>query len=184
MVGPILRPDLTQGEAMLISRSCSFCHSMNPASERYCRSCGHETHVARLDCQCPRCATTRRRAAATADAPVPLGGAIAEALAALRRGDTPTPPEEDAMARTRKNPPAPGPAPADGTPRTAVSPKLAAAIRKMDGLLMDEFGPYAAFAYAVMGGDGLIAASNSTHGVVPPIVAEGGPGATGDGDAK
>jgi hypothetical protein len=143
---------------------------MNPASERYCRSCGHEAHVARLDCLCPRCATARRRAAA-ADAPTPLGGVIAEALAALRGGNTPIPSEEVTMSRKRKTATTPDPTPVPrDVPRTPVSAKLAEIIRAMDNALLELYGPYAAFAYHVWIGDGLAAASNATFGFVPPIV--------------
>ncbi len=171
---------------MIVSRSCSWCHHMNPASEQFCCSCCHEAQVARLDCRCGRCFDARHRVA-TATPPVPLGGVIAEAIAALRRGESqPSPqPEEVTVTRKRKAATTPDSAPAAvGTPRTAVSAKLAAAIRTMDDLLLDEFGPYAAFAYAVMGGDGLIAASNAKHGVVAPIVADSDSSATEGRDAQ
>jgi len=171
---------------VIVSRSCSWCHQMNPASERFCRSCCHEAQVARLDCRCGRCLAARHRVA-TATPPVPLGGVIAETIAALRRGESQPSPRQEEVTVTRKHNAATAPdsAPAAvGTTRTPVSAKLAAAIRTMDDLLMDEFGPYAAFAYAVMGGDGLIAASNAKHGVVAPVVAESGPGATEGRDAE
>ena len=37
------------------SRSCSWCHALNETAERSCKDCGHEAHVARADCACPRC---------------------------------------------------------------------------------------------------------------------------------
>ena len=69
--------------------------------------------------------------------------------------------------------------------RTAVSPKLAGIVRALDDALLDEFGPYAAFAYVLMGGDGLIAASNARDGFVPPVVAAGtGPAGDTSSDRK
>lgn len=38
-----------------VSASCSWCHASNPARERFCGECGHEAHVARMDCACPKC---------------------------------------------------------------------------------------------------------------------------------
>lgn len=46
---------------MLVSRSCSWCHELNPASERWCANCGHAAHKCRLECDCPECETQRRR---------------------------------------------------------------------------------------------------------------------------
>lgn len=57
--------------------------------------------------------------------------------------------------------------------RTPVSPKLAAAIRTVDELLVAELGND--FAYAVLGHGCLIAASNSKDGIVPPVVATDAP---------
>lgn len=37
------------------SDSCSWCHTMNPESERYCRRCAHEAHRLRSECECPSC---------------------------------------------------------------------------------------------------------------------------------
>lgn len=54
--------------------------------------------------------------------------------------------------------------------RTPVSAKLAGIIRELDEALMAEFGAFA-FAYAIMAGDGLAAASNARDGFVPPIPA-------------
>ena len=42
------------GEYRIVSRSCGFCHTVNPSTERWCRECGHEAHVARLACRCGR----------------------------------------------------------------------------------------------------------------------------------
>src|SRR2546430_2338288 len=67
----------------MTSRSCSWCHTTNPATGRFCRSCQHEAHVARLDCQCARCLRARRRAAGT-EAPVALAGVVEQTLAGLR----------------------------------------------------------------------------------------------------
>ena len=41
---------------MRTSTSCGWCHAMNPVAERFCKECGHEAHVSRLLCRCPRCA--------------------------------------------------------------------------------------------------------------------------------
>lgn len=57
--------------------------------------------------------------------------------------------------------------------RTPVSHALAAAIRTVDELLVEELGND--FAYAVLGRGRLIAASNSKDGVVPPVVATAAP---------
>src|SRR5206468_12499093 len=59
--------------------------------------------------------------------------------------------------------------------RTPVSAKLAGIIRELDEALMAEFGAFA-FAYAIMAGDGLAAASNARDGFVPPTVAPALPG--------
>ena len=162
---------------MMISRSCSFCREMNPASERYCRSCHHEAHVARLDCQCPRCTTARRRAANTAP-PVPLPAILAAALAALRaRAEAPARPEDRRTTAQRRtavnadNANTPDTAPVTRkVTRTPVSAKLADIIRALDDTLMAEHGAFA-FAYAILVGDGLAGASNARDGFVPPIVA-------------
>lgn len=63
--------------------------------------------------------------------------------------------------------------------RTPISPKLAAAIRAVDELLVEELGND--FAYAVLGRGLLIAASNSKDGVVPPVVATDDPTPKGGG---
>lgn len=35
--------------------NCSHCHEQNDTDEQFCSSCGHEAHVARMDCQCAAC---------------------------------------------------------------------------------------------------------------------------------
>ena len=172
---------------MLISRSCSFCHSMTPATERYCRSCGHEAHVARLDCQCLRCATARRRATGT-DTPVPLADVIARAIADLRLHSPATdhltslsPCLERRIAMTADNNDNVNANSPDTTPvtrevkRTPVSAELAEKLRAVDEALMAEFG--FDVVYIVMARDGIVVASNSRDGYLPPLVAP----ATSDG---
>jgi hypothetical protein len=39
--------------------SCSWCHTINPIFQRWCRKCGHDAHAARMYCQCPRCSSGR-----------------------------------------------------------------------------------------------------------------------------
>lgn len=39
-----------------ISQSCSWCHALVRVGIKLCPSCGHQPHVARLFCQCPKCA--------------------------------------------------------------------------------------------------------------------------------
>jgi len=57
-------------------RSCSWCHTLNAATERYCTECGHEAHGTRRECRCPRCGRS----------PAPITAQDVEAvLAALRR---------------------------------------------------------------------------------------------------
>jgi hypothetical protein len=146
---------------------------MNPVAERYCHSCGHEAHVARLDCQCPRCSTARRRAAA-ADSPTPLGGAIVEALAALRRGSTSNHSEESAMTRKRNTENVPDPTLVTReVKRTPVTADLAEKIRAFDEAMLATFG--FDVCYVVMARDGIVAASNSRDGYLPPIVAPAAP---------
>jgi hypothetical protein len=41
---------------MRTSRSCSWCHAINPTTQRFCKDCSHEAHVPRMDCRCSRCA--------------------------------------------------------------------------------------------------------------------------------
>ena len=166
---------------MFTSRSCSWCHSMNPTAERYCRSCGHEAHVARLDCGCPRCTFARRLAAAAAS-PVPLAGAIEEALAVLRRvapqdspdGPAPTKPERGTTVTAKNDSGRGEPLTAQETTRTPVSARLADLIRALDEALLEEFGPVW-FAYVILGRDGLVAASDARHGFVPPLIAPAAP---------
>lgn len=158
---------------MFISGLCSWCDRMNPSSERFC-SCGHEAHVGRLDCRCGRCVAARHRTA-TAAPPVLLGGAIAEALAALRRGDPrPLPQPEDDMARKRKTAAAPEPAPETrDVKRTPVPADLADKIRSVDEALLTAFG--FDLCYLILARDGIIAASNARDGYLPPIVAPAPP---------
>jgi hypothetical protein len=168
---------------MMISRSCSWCHCMNPATERYCRSCSHEAHVARLDCRCPRCATARRRATG-ADTPVPLADLIARAITALRPGadetnntqaDGAASPEGRPTVTKHKstvNPPDTNPTPVEWK-RIPVSPELADAIWRMDDLLQNEF--QLDIAYCLMARDGVVAASDAVHSYMPPIVATAPP---------
>lgn len=40
---------------MISETSCSFCHTMNPITEKYCAGCGHEAHTSRMQCKCPQC---------------------------------------------------------------------------------------------------------------------------------
>jgi hypothetical protein len=47
---------------MATFRSCGWCHAMNPTTERFCKECGHEAHVSRMLCHCPRCAPQAPRA--------------------------------------------------------------------------------------------------------------------------
>lgn len=166
---------------MIISRSCSWCDQMNFATTRFCENCGHSASLPRLCCECPRCATARRRAANTAP-PVPLPAILASALAALRaRAEAPDRPEDrpataerrNAMNADNKNGSDTAPVTREVT-RTPVSAKLADIIRQLDDTLMAEHGAFA-FAYAIMVGDGLAAASNARDGFVPPIVAPAPP---------
>jgi hypothetical protein len=149
---------------------------MNPATERYCRSCHHEAHVARLDCQCPRCVTARHRAA-TVGPPVPIPAAIAAAIAALRsRVDAPDLPTDGPAAiegesiMPRKNNNAPNDAPVTReVKRTPVSADLAEKIRALDETLLATYG--FDLCYAIWAREGLIAASNAKDGYVTPLVA-------------
>ena len=165
---------------MLTSRSCSWCGHMVPSTARSCSVCGHDSGP-RMLCRCPRCNRTRRLVASDTgtDTPVPLADLIARAIAALRS----QPPTTDhladlsphlerriAMTANNDNPNAPDTAPVTReVARTPVSAKLAEIIRALDESLMAEFGPFA-FAYAILAGDGLAAASNARDGFVPPIV--------------
>ena len=159
---------------MLTSRSCSWCHRINFATTRFCESCGHSANLPRLDCQCPRCLRARHRAAA-AETPVALADVIAGAIAAIgpRGGEGPTPADGPAITEgvpdvTKKNKHTPAPVTREVV-RTPASAKLAGIVRELDAALMEEFGPVW-FAYSIMGGDGLVAASNASDGFVPPVV--------------
>ena len=156
---------------MLISRSCSWCEEMIPATARSCPGCGHDAGP-RMLCRC-----ARRRAEA-ADAPVPLGGVIAAALAALRRDDldlSPQP-EEDAMTRKHHAAATPDPA-AREWERTPVPAELAEMVRVLDDALLAAYG--FDLCYVVMARGGIIAASSATHGYLPPIIAPAPPEAGG-----
>jgi hypothetical protein len=116
---------------------------------------------------------------------VPLADVIARAIAALRslpdasdRLAALSPLTERRIAMTTKNDNANAPDTDRVTRevvRTPVSPKLAEIIRALDDTLMAEFGSFA-FAYAIMAGDGMAAASNARDGYLPPIVAPAPPG--------
>ena len=159
----------------MIYRTCSWCHSTNAETERWCQSCRHEAHAARLDCTCPRCSRARRRAVA-GDAPAPPVPVLTEVLNRLRQGaaqedDSPTDgaanPEGDvAMPRKSK---VIVPVTREVT-RTPVSPALAAAIRHMDDLLVAEF--HLDVAYCLLARGSVVAASNSRDGYLPPVVNE------------
>lgn len=44
---------------MSLSASCSWCHTTNtlvPGVRNLCRRCGHRADLARIDCDCPKCA--------------------------------------------------------------------------------------------------------------------------------
>lgn len=47
--------------------SCSWCHEMNETTVELCKSCGHQAHVARMNCACSMC----RGNAELATAPAP-----------------------------------------------------------------------------------------------------------------
>jgi hypothetical protein len=40
---------------MRTTTSCGWCHALNPTTECFCKECGHEAHVSRMLCRCPRC---------------------------------------------------------------------------------------------------------------------------------
>jgi hypothetical protein len=42
------------------SRSCSWCHQENPIDHIFCGGCGHQAHLPRMACDCPRCNRPRR----------------------------------------------------------------------------------------------------------------------------
>lgn len=54
-----------------VTGSCSFCHAMNAIETRFCAECGHEAHVARMDCQCPQCARPDPMPHARKETPAP-----------------------------------------------------------------------------------------------------------------
>jgi hypothetical protein len=100
--------------------------------------------------------------------PTPLGGAIAEALAALRRGDTPNH-SESTMTRKHNTENVPDPTPVTrDVKRTPVSADLAEKIRAFDEAMLATFG--FDLCYIVMARDGIVAASNSRDGYLSPIV--------------
>lgn len=153
----------------MISRSCSFCHTMVPETLTYCPSCGHQAHVSRLDYRGPKCA----------QGPMPVGAsvpALLEALAALRRGarpdtdDTPadgTPNPEGSEAMSRK-PKKVAELVTREVERTPVSADLASKIRAVDAGLEAEF--HLDFAFVILARGNLVA-SNARDGVVPPMTA-------------
>ncbi len=162
---------------MLISRSCSWCDQMNFATTRFCEKCGHSASLPRFCCDCPRCATARRRAASTAPL-VPLPAILAAALAALRaRASAPDRPVDgpsnvegrNAMSAKHENSPDPAPVTREVS-QTPASPARAAAIRQMDAELVAAHGHD--FAYAVLAAGSLVAASSAVHGYVPPVVTD------------
>lgn len=156
---------------MLTSRSCSWCHRMNPTTVQFCADCGHQAHASRLDCQCGRCVLGRRHAATT-PAPVPLTGEIARMVAMIRLGVYAPLNQSEEEAMNREEEPVPSHASAE-TPRTPVSKELAEAIRRMDDLLQAEFG--FDLAYCILARGLIVAASNSRDGYVPPTVATATP---------
>ncbi|MCE9560858.1 MAG: hypothetical protein K8U57_02275 [Planctomycetes bacterium] len=146
---------------MLTSTSCSWCHNQNPTSANTCSECGHDAHVARLDCTCPRCSRARRQVA-RGDNPIPLAG-VAEAIAELRRKTTP---EGEPTGESF---------PMREVPHAAVSPKLAAMIQAVDAAMIEEFG-LGGFAYTMIADDGIVAARNTMlDGFVVPVVANATP---------
>jgi|GEM_PF-3191096 len=158
---------------MLTSRSCSWCHHMNPITMQFCEGCGHQAHASRLDCQCNRCTLNRRRAA-TMPTPVPLTDDIVRMLATIRLGGFApehltavplTQNEEEAMKPEDESATPPGNAKVE---RTLVSKELAEAINRMDHLLQAEFG--FDLAYCILARGLIVAASNSRDGYVPPTV--------------
>lgn len=151
---------------MLVSRSCSWCHEMNPATERFCRSCQHEAHVCRMDCECPRCLRARRAAGVV---PTPLAEVFAEGGDQFQRGTTP-PGESTAEVQIGASTSA---ASENGMPpfdvkRTPVRAELAEQIRTLLEALVAEFGFDLHFSIWI--GDGLVAASSPTDGFVLPMV--------------
>ena len=159
---------------MLTSRSCSWCHRMNPVTTQVCEGCGHHAHASRLDCRCGRCVLGRRHAA-TVPAPVPLTDEIARLVATLRLGAGGTEcPAALPITRSEKgamradDEPETTPATAE-TRRMPVGSELVEAIRRMDDLLQAEFG--FDLAYCILARGLIVAASNSRDGYIPPTVA-------------
>ncbi len=142
---------------MFTSRSCSWCHNLDPPTVRTCSECGHDAHEARLSCSCPRCALARHKAT-FGDLAVPLAELVAEALAGLRQKTTHESEPTGENCTTWE------------FPRAEVSPTLAALIRTIDAAMIDEFGADG-FAFAIMVDDGIVAAHNARDGFVMPIVA-------------
>jgi hypothetical protein len=35
--------------------TCSWCHTLNEQTSLWCQKCGHAAHLARSDCNCPKC---------------------------------------------------------------------------------------------------------------------------------
>ncbi|MCE9566040.1 MAG: hypothetical protein K8U57_28810 [Planctomycetes bacterium] len=130
---------------------------MNFATARTCSECGHDAHVCRLDCSCPRCARARRQAARS-DNPIPLAGLVAEAIAEWRRKTTP---EREPAGESCTMP---------EVARTAVSPKLAALIQAVEAAMVEEFG-MGGFAYTMISEAGIVAAHNPPDDFVVPLVA-------------
>jgi hypothetical protein len=155
---------------MSISRSCSWCHTMNPAAERYCVECGHEAHVCRLDCNCSRCLCGR----AGNHAPAALADLIAAHRAALMAGVAPPRPrsKESSSASVGVGT-ANHEAEVRVVKRTHVRAELAERIAALMELLVSEFGFDLSISIWVR--DGLIAASNPNDGYVPPLVAAATP---------
>lgn len=159
---------------MLTSAMCSWCDTMNLVGGLpQCRQCGHDAFRARVECCCPRCESSRRRASSP-DAPAPFAPAITEALTRLRRGanqddrpveGTANPEGEAAVSKEPKKVTAPD---TREIKRTPVSPDLAAKICDLDAALTAEFG--LDVAWVLLARDGVIASSNASHGVLSPVV--------------
>ena len=54
---------------MLTQQSCSWCHELNPVTDRACAGCGHRPDLPRLACDCRQCRPP-------AGLPLPLGGNV------------------------------------------------------------------------------------------------------------
>jgi len=46
---------------MIVSKSCSWCRTMNQSTEQWCAHCGHNARVARIFCDCPSCTVQRQQ---------------------------------------------------------------------------------------------------------------------------